>query len=494
MKKKILVFLMSMFLIISSVACSNNSAEVDKETKVVKEKNEEKKQTNVVEKEEKETANEKDEEKNEKTKSSKDVNVVYISASKLRVREDITTTSEVVGDILKGKKVEILEEKTDEEGNLWYKVEYEPNKTGWIFAKYTVDDLKEILSADLKNIDLDPIEKNLNIEGNERIKVKGVYVTRNSAVGKNLDYLLELVEKTEINTFVIDVKDDYGAMLFETKAAAKYNPIANKKAITKDINALMKKLKEKNVYTIARIVSFKDPLYTNAHLDKAIMKKGTNTPFKSSDGLRWASPHDRDLWNYNIGVAKEAAKAGFNEIQFDYVRFPASNGGKLDASLDYRNPLNESKPETIQKYLKYAREELKDYNVYIGSDVFGLVGSVTDHMGIGQHWEAMSNASDIICPMMYPSHYGSGVYNLKTPDAKPYETVYKSTYDSIKRNENLETPAIIRPWIQDFTASWVKGHIRYGKEEVKAQIKALNDLGIEEYMLWNAANKYSLYK
>lgn len=492
MKKKILVFLLSMFLVISFVGCSNSTAnkEINKETTKV---NEEKEKTKEEVKANEEAKVQKDSDKADK-KSAKEVNIVYISASKLRVREDITTTSKVVGDILRGKKVEILEEKTDEKGDLWYKVEYEPNKNGWIFAKYTVADLKEILSADLKNIDLNPIEKNLNIQGNERIKVKGVYVTRNSAVGKNLDYLLELVEKTEINTFVIDVKDDYGAMLFETKAAAKYNPIANKKAITKDIESLMKKLKEKNVYTIARIVSFKDPLYTNAHLDKAIMKKGTNTPFKSSDGLRWASPHDRDLWNYNIEVAKEAAKAGFNEIQFDYVRFPASNGGKLDASLDYRNPLNETKPETIQNYLKYAREELKDYKVYIGSDVFGLVGSVTDHMGIGQHWEAMSNASDIICPMMYPSHYGSGVYNLKTPDAKPYETVYKSTYDAIKRNENLETPAIIRPWIQDFTATWVKGHIRYGKEEVKAQIKALNDLGIEEYMLWNAANKYSFYK
>lgn len=492
MKKKILVFLLSMFLVISFVGCSNSTAnkEINKETTKV---NEEKEKTKEEVKANEEAKVQKDSDKADK-KSAKEVNIVYISASKLRVREDITTTSKVVGDILRGKKVEILEEKTDEKGDLWYKVEYEPNKNGWIFAKYTVTDLKEILSADLKNIDLNPIEKNLNIQGNERIKVKGVYVTRNSAVGKNLDYLLELVEKTEINTFVIDVKDDYGAMLFETKAAAKYNPIANKKAITKDIESLMKKLKEKNVYTIARIVSFKDPLYTNAHLDKAIMKKGTNTPFKSSDGLRWASPHDRDLWNYNIEVAKEAAKAGFNEIQFDYVRFPASNGGKLDASLDYRNPLNETKPETIQNYLKYAREELKDYKVYIGSDVFGLVGSVTDHMGIGQHWEAMSNASDIICPMMYPSHYGSGVYNLKTPDAKPYETVYKSTYDAIKRNENLETPAIIRPWIQDFTATWVKGHIRYGKEELKAQIKALNDLGIEEYMLWNAANKYSFYK
>lgn len=215
------------------------------------------------------------------------------------------------------------------------------------------------------------------------------------------------------------------------------------------------------------------------------------SPHTNRDGLIWVSAYDRQLWEYNIEVSKEAAKVGFNEIQFDYVRFPASNGGKLDKFLDYRNELEESKPVAVQRYLKYAKENLSPLKVYISADIYGLVGSVADDMGIGQYWEAVSNMVDYVSPMMYPSHYGKGVYGLSVPDAFPYETINIGTKDAVARNNNLETPAIIRPWIQDFTATWVKGHIRYGANELKAQIKALEDNGVKEYLLWNAGNKYS---
>ncbi len=420
-------------------------------------------------------------------------NMVYISASKLNVRADANGAAEILDGLIKGTGVEVVEEKKDESDEVWYKISYEVPKgetTGWISSTYTVQDRVELLDENLRELDFSPQDK-VEYPNNPRVEVKGIYLTLYSASNNRLDQLIEMAKRTEINTFVIDVKDDNGHMLFKTEAAEKYSPEANKKAPVKDIKALMKKLKDNDIYTIARIVSFKDPTYTRQHKDRAIVYKNSGKPFTNSDGLIWASAHDRKLWEYNLEVSKEAAEVGFNEIQFDYVRFPASDGGKLDKQLDYRNETGESKPATIQNYLKYAREQLAPKEVYISADVYGLVGSVSDDMALGQYWEAVSNMVDYISPMMYPSHYGNYTYGLSVPDAYPYETIYHSTKDSVARNKNIETPAIVRPWIQDFTATWVKGHIKYGPKEVEAQIKALNDNGVSEYLLWNAGNRYS---
>lgn len=421
-------------------------------------------------------------------------NVVYISASKLNVRESAAKDAKILDSIIKGTQVSIKGEKTDETNTLWYNIHYDSAKgavDGWIAAEYTVMDRMELLDESLRKLDFSPQEKTYEYPNNPRVEVKGVYVTLYSASGERLDKLIDMANRTKINTFVIDVKDDNGNLLFATEAAEKYNPEANKKAPIKDIKAFMQKLKDNNIYTIARIVSFKDPSYARKHPEKAIVYKDSGKPFTNSDGLIWVSPHDRELWEYNLEVSKEAAAAGFNEIQFDYVRFPASNGGKLDKSLDYRNTKGESKPETIQNYLKYAREKLSPMGVYISADIYGLVGSVADDMALGQYWEAISNVVDYISPMMYPSHYANGTYGLPVPDAYPYETIYQCTKDSINRNKNIETPATIRPWIQDFTAPWVPGHIKYGAKQVELQIKALEENGIKEYLLWNAGNTYS---
>ena len=270
----------------------------------------------------------------------------------------------------------------------------------------------------------------------------------------------------------------------------KYTKSANKNPIIKEIEPVIKKLKDNGIYTIARIVSFKDTIYAKENPDKIIVYKDGGKAFTNSDGLVWVSAYDKNLWEYNVTVAKEAAKAGFNEIQFDYVRFPASNGGKLDKVLNYRNTDNMTKAEAIQKYLNYAKKELSPYNVYISADIYGQVGSSSDDMSLGQFWEAVSSEVDYVSPMMYPSHYGKGVYGLDIPDANPYKTIYHSTKDSINRNNNISSPAIIRPWIQAFTATWVKGHIHYGSKEVKEQIKAMKDLGVDEYILWSATNRY----
>lgn len=421
-------------------------------------------------------------------------NTAYISASKLKVREAADPSSKVLDSLIKGTAVEIVEEKKDDSGRNWYKVSYDGmtgNAEGWIAAEYTVKDRTELLSEILKDLDFSPQNKTCVYPGNPRVEARGIYLTKYSASNDRLDKLIEMTKRTKINTFVIDVKDDKGHMLFPTKAAEKYSPEANKYATVKDIEALMKKLKENNIYTVARIVSFKDPTYTKQHTDRAIIYKDSGKPFTNSDGLIWASAYDKILWEYNLEVSKEAAEAGFNEIQFDYVRFPASNGGRLDKSLDYRNTTGGSKPQAIQNYLIYAREQLSPLNVYISADVYGLVGSVEDDMSLGQYWEAVSNVVDYICPMMYPSHYANGTYGLSVPDAYPYETVFHSAKDSVARNKNIETPSVIRPWIQDFTAPWVKGHIKYSDKQIEEQIRALEENGIKEYLLWNAGNQYS---
>lgn len=449
---------------------------------------------NVEEPEEPQNQDENPGESETGTNGTGNSSILYVSASKLNIRQDASKESPVVGSAIKGEAVKVLDAKTDENNTLWYLISTDTSEDkgdGWIAAEYTVADRYELLNETLRELDYSPQPKVDEHPGNPRVKVKGIYVTIYSAGGQRIDQLIEMANRTGINTFVIDVKDDSGYMLFKTKAAEKYSPDANKKATVKDIEALMKKLKDNGIYTIARIVAFKDPTYTSHHKDRAIVYKSDGRPFTNRDGLIWASPHDRELWEYNVAVSKEAADAGFNEIQFDYVRFPASDGGKLDKQLDYRNTTGESKPATIQNFLKYAYKELSPKGVYISADIYGLVGSVADDMALGQYWEAVSNVVDYVSPMMYPSHYANHTYGLPVPDAYPYETVYNSAKDSVARNKNIETPAIIRPWIQDFTASWVKGYIKYGPEQVKAQIRALEENGIDEFMLWNANNRYS---
>jgi hypothetical protein len=470
-------------------------------TKSKKELKEEKKSEKSIEKKEKTTDGEISISEENVTKTAIETFPIpdesksgYIKQEPALLRADITTASAVIIKLKKRTKIKIEEEKKDATGKSWTKLIVKSDGkdlSGWTYSENIVKEYKDLLTEKYSSLDFTPYPKVVNYPGNSRQKVKGIYMTLYSASGERLNKLIDMTKRTKINAFVIDVKDDNGNMLFKTAAADKYVPNANKSAPIKDIKALMKKLKDNNIYTIARIVCFKDPQYAKAYPDRVIVYKNSGAAFVNADKLTWVTAYDRDLWAYNVAVSKEAAEAGFNEIQFDYVRFPASNGGKLDSSLNYRNINNETKPQAIQEYLKYARKELSPKNVYISADIYGLVGSVEDDMGLGQHWEAVSNIVDYTCPMMYPSHYGNGSYGLSVPDAYPYQTVYKSTKDGVERNKNIKTPAMIRPWIQDFTAAWVKGHIKYGETQVKEQIKALEDNGIEEYLLWNAGNRYT---
>lgn len=421
---------------------------------------------------------------------------IQIDSLKKAVRVEIIDekTVETVKETKTKKDDGTYEIKKSVQKSHWKKIKYNKDreeKEGWLRSGSLSEDFHKVLPSNLSDVDFTPVVKK-EYPNNPKIDVRGIYLTVNTASSKRVDELIEFAKRTGINAFVIDVKEDFGKMLFKTEAEAKYLGSNAKRYPISDIEAFMRKMKENNIYTIARIVSFKDPSYAAKNPDKAIIKKATGKPFTNSDGVIWVSPHDRNLWEYNVAVAKEAAKVGFNEIQFDYVRFPASNGGKLDKELDYRNPNGETKPETIQKYLKYARKELEPLEVYISADIYGQVSSSNDDMGLGQHWEVISNEVDVVSPMAYPSHYGKGVYGIPVPDAEPYKTIYHTTLDSINRNYNIDYPADIRPWLQAFTAKWVKGYIPYGKKEIEAQIKALEDLGVKQYLLWSPSNRYGI--
>jgi hypothetical protein len=323
---------------------------------------------------------------------------------------------------------------------------------------------------------------------NPRVAAKGLYVTLYTAASSTrLSELIRIADTTAINALVIDVKDDRGHLLFPTRAAEQFHPTA-KKPMLKDVGPLLRRLQEHNIYPIARIVTFKDPSYTAAHPEKAILDPARGKPYQSRDKLTWATPYDSDFRAYNLAIAREAALAGFREIQFDYIRFPDVSRSRR---LDYRDSSGQSKSRTIQSFLLEARGQLAPLQVYVAADIFGLVCTVSDDMNIGQYWEAVSNAADYLCPMMYPSHYGPDVYGFPVPDREPYGVIARGLEDSLERNRNLATPAQLRPWLQAFTASWIKGHRSYGVAEVQAQIRACRERGIDSYLIWNPSNRYA---
>ncbi len=406
---------------------------------------------------------------------------------------EMTTPLEL--DVAVAKRTPILttEQIENEEGVL---IAYQFEKvgdrvqTGYVNAEDVAQALSDFIRRPVDNVDYGYFERR-DIEERPALKVRGLYVTQYTASSsERMDALIEIANQTDINAFVIDVKDDNGNLLFYSKTAESVMPELNEKVAIKDIAAFVKKLKDNDIYLIARIVTFKSPQYAAKYTDRAITKANGKL-YKKRDGIAWATAYDRILWDYVLGICKETADIGFDEIQFDYVRFPVVSRSE-NASLDFHNQLDESKAEVIHKFLRYAYQQLADKKVYITADIFGWSGSAIGDEGIGQHWESMANAVDYVAPMMYPSHYGKGNYGIKYPDTNPAATIDASIKDILARNANLQTQPITRPWIQDFTASWLgKGrYIKYGAREVRAQIDALKANGVDEYMVWNSSNNY----
>ncbi|HOL17176.1 MAG TPA: putative glycoside hydrolase [Bacillota bacterium] len=334
-------------------------------------------------------------------------------------------------------------------------------------------------------VPLYPLEK----PENPRVKVKALYLTGHTVAHPRYAEILEMIENSELNAVVIDIKDDHGRMTYHSdieivnEIDAYYKPVP-----IGDIRATLADLRARGIYTIARIVVFKDPYLARQKTEWAIHRKEGG--LWTEKGVAWINPYMEEVWDYNIAIAKEAALLGFNEIQFDYIRFP-ENAARVDREATYYNQNGRSKDEAIAGFLKKARQELADYNVYIAYDVFGVIAtSWGDHDNIGQIWETFTREADYICPMIYPSHYGKGYFGFAVPDANPGGTITRALTDALKRNAAVKNPAIIRPWLQSFTATWIEGHIPYGPAEVRRQIDAALALGIDEFMIWNPDNVY----
>lgn len=321
-------------------------------------------------------------------------------------------------------------------------------------------------------------------------KIKGIYVTGPMAGSEYMEELIALIDETELNTVVVDVKNDSGEitwsmenpMVRELDASVRFIP---------DMKAFLEEMKAHNIYTIARIVCFKDPVLAAARPELA-MTTPNGTIITDSNGLAWVNPYRQEVWDYLISISVSAADIGFDEIQYDYVRFAT---GSAAESVDFaKDGDTRSKQDVIAGFLTAACEELHKLGVSVSADVFGtIMGSEIDTKLVGQDYTRLGEIVDYLCPMVYPSHYGEQVFGLDVPDAHPYEAVLGAMEISKKELEGIpeSSRAGVRAWLQAFTASWINGYIPYGGKEIREQIQAVYDAGYEEWILWNASNNYS---
>ena len=320
-------------------------------------------------------------------------------------------------------------------------------------------------------------------------EVRGIYMTGYSITNeKKFGELVKLIEETELNAVVIDVKSDEGMVLYQTDLKDVQFSGANSSIMIKDIDAVLKHLNEKGIYTIARIVTFKDNKAASKFPNLAV-KTANGTVWRDRNGQGWLNPYNQEAWDYVLDIAEEAAAKGFAEIQFDYVRFPTDGNIKL---IDYGVLKNKDKAQAIGDFLRYSRERLSKMGAVTSADVFGLVTTAVNDMNIGQQLEHLADSVDVICPMVYPSHYGKGSYGVAEPDFEPYKIVHYSMKKAKERLDNNQNSiAKLRPWLQDFSAVYIPRYKKYGPAEIRAQIKATNDAGVNEWILWNASNRYT---
>lgn len=315
--------------------------------------------------------------------------------------------------------------------------------------------------------------------------VKALYLNAWAAGSpRKLARLIDIADQTEINSFVIDVKEG-GEVSYQSKVKLAIDAGAHRTYI-RNVSRLLDTLRAHNIYSIARIVVFKDPVLAAARPELAVKQKD-GTIWKDNKGKAWVDTYNRAVWDYNIALAREAIELGFSEVQWDYIRF-------TDAPMSYRAravypaAAGRTRQDAVREFMLYSREKLKDLKVPITADVFGLTVSTKGDMGIGQEWEKMIDAVDVILPMVYPSHYIPGNYGLSAPNAYPYRVIYRSMQDAIERSRPFPNAATIRPWLQAFTL----GPPRYTPAHVRAQIQAVYDVGLKEWVLWSPGSNYEL--
>jgi hypothetical protein len=308
-------------------------------------------------------------------------------------------------------------------------------------------------------------------------EIRGVHVTMALAsVPGKIDQYLAL-RKHGLNALELDIKDENGEVGFRRPKVALARQVGSARDYY-DPFEVARKAHAAGVYLIGRIVCFEDPVLTQ-NAPRYAIRTTSGGVWTTVAGLGWADPYDKRVWDYNVSLGEAAAKAGFDEIQFDYVRFPTD--GDLSAAV-FPKRTSQTKTNVITSFAKYAGERLKPLGVRVSADVFGL--SATRNMGIGQRPKKLGAYLDTIYPMVYPSHFGPGEYNLPDPNAQPGRTVGLALRDFDTQLTGLKTRIV--PWLQDFSLGRT-----YTLADVQDQIEAARDAGAEGFLLWNAAGVYT---
>ena len=317
----------------------------------------------------------------------------------------------------------------------------------------------------------------------EPIKVKGVYLSFWGASPKTKTFknTMKLIETTEINALVIDVKSEQGMMSYKTNVKAASAMDAHYYRTIKDIKSYMANLKEKKIYTIARIVCFKDELSAKNHPERAV-RRSNGTIWRNSAKMAWVDPFDPKVQDYIISIAVDAAQKGFDEINFDYVRFPA----KADLVFAQENN-QENRLKAIEHFTHKASLALRPYGVFLSVDTFGdIVWNKGNDSNIGHRIEVLKKHADYLSPMLYPSGFHSGILGMKDPAKEPYRIIQ----ESLLRMEKEVDAVRLRPWLQYFK-DYAFSRKHYNAYEVKEQIRASDDTNCSGWLLWNPSSRYT---
>ena len=453
------------------------------------------------------------------TKIDYDKNIYYVDSGSLvkdaksavlekikYVRTSVTVyqnseDSKIESFIKKGNKLDVTDyDKLLEDGSVnMYKIKND-NTEGWVYGKYLVNDeetanevynensvydthkdrkygLRELYGGKASTLDYYPYEK-VEFENNKLLKsAKAMYL--NAGTIGSIDSYLKIAKENGVNAIVVDIKD--GALAYSSEVAKEISPTAYGTAINDNslYKAAIDKIKEAGIYAIGRIVVFNDTHYAKDHPEDCINSTG------------WPSAYSRNVWYYNVELAKEAAREmGFNEIQFDYVRFPENAYNLSVAKADFKNKYDEEKAETVQNFLFYATDQIHKEGIYLSVDVFGECSSeyVTAY---GQYWPAISNIVDAISSMPYTDHFGRSVDTW----TNAYQTVNNWAKGASARQKEIPTPAVARTWITAYDTPYWNPKVIYGASKIEDQVRALYDAGLDGgFITWNSASSLAKYE
>lgn len=452
---------------------------------------------------------------NNLVKDSNDVvkeNTLYIRTSTTIYKN--LDSAQILSFVKKGESVEIIGfDKLNKDGSVnKYKIKYNGYE-GYVYSKYLVTALEEskkvydenglqeymskmgssLGGGNAVNLDYYPYEKPKFKDNVMPSEVRALYI--NSAAVKNMDEYVDFAINNGINALVIDIKDNttpaYNSPVMKKYSETNYNRALND---YEDYKKYIQKAKNANLYLIGRITTFKDSYFVNDHKEVAI-KNNNGEPF-SHNGSYWPSAFNRLVWEFNVELAREAVKEmGFNEIQFDYVRFPdRTNNLEKNGVINLNNEYNEEKANAIQEFVMYACDSIHELGAYVSIDVFGE--SANNYVtAYGQFWPAISNVADVISGMPYPDHFSAHEYGIEEVVwTVPYKVLYKWGSYVKEKQKIIPTPASVRTWIQTYNATRIP-KIVYDSDKISEQIEALYDNDLKGgFMTWNSASNLLKYK